>query len=218
MFNFFRILLEKLQIRETRLSVSYESLSVFLPMVEHNLPTAKHCGDIERMQVYMFDALGTTFFVISPDRVKIFGYYQLSGNEVLGAYVDPAIRGQNLTVMFFMFLLRNQGMQQIVMGDDHSEKMKELLKKVYRQFRRVYWQRGEEQVEYDPLTVTKFYGTQSTGWKVILESSCSEVEYWQTQSKYFEAFDKKTWYHSDIWYDPTPIVFEGKVMFWSNPF
>jgi hypothetical protein len=62
-----------------------------------------------------------------------------------------------------------------------------------------------------------FYGEHSTGWKVVLESTSDEVEYWQAQPKYFESHNMKTWYHKDIWCDPTPIVFEGKIMFWSDP-
>lgn len=219
MFELFRKLIPRTPryVDETKLSPSHESLTLFLPMVEHNLSTAEHCGDIERIHIYKFDAIGTTFFVASPDKTVVLGYYQLLGNEVLGAYVDPKIRGQNLTTMFFMFLLRNQGMTKIVIGDDHSVSMMELLKKVYRQFRRVYWSNGEQQIFYDPLTVSKFYGEQKTGWKLVLESTEQTADHWRSSPKYFDPYNKQTWYHSDIWHDPTPVIYEGVVLFGPDP-
>ena len=214
MFKLFRKLLEKLE--ETQLVQSYEHLQMFLPMVEQHLPSAEHCGDIERTHIYKFDALGSTFYVASPDKKTIFGYYQLNGNEILGAYVTPQMRGQNLTAMFFLFLKQSEGIPKLVIGDKQSIDMMSALKKIHNRFD-THWVNGDKKLKYDPSTADQFYSAkQSTGWQVVLEHD--NAAYWATQPKYFIPHNLGTWYHSQIDDNPNPIIYEGKLMFWPDPF
>jgi hypothetical protein len=185
---------------------SFEHLVQFMPMVQMQLPNATHCGDIEKAHVYRTSLMGSTFYIISHDGKTVLGYYQLDGNEVLGAYVIPEMRQQNLTAMFLLFLKRNEGMSKIIIGDQQSANMIATLKKIYTRFD-TSWEKDGTKIPYHPNTISNFYDVKKTGWQIILEND-GDFSKWP---KFYNLYNLKTWYNQLI--EGEVLMYQGKQLF-----
>jgi hypothetical protein len=169
---------------------SFEHLAHFMPMIQMQLPNAEHCGDIEKVHVYKIKLLGSLFYITSHDGKTVLGYYQVDNNELIGAYVIPEMRRQNLTAMFLLFLKRSEGMSKIIIGDQQSHNMIAVLQKVYKRFD-TNWEKDGKKIPYDPATIDNFYSDKKTGWQVVLEND-GDFSKWP---KFYNLYNTKTWYN-----------------------
>lgn len=194
-------------IEMTKTVSSFEHLAQFMPMIKMQLPNAEHCGDIEKVHIYKINLLGSVFYIASHDGATILGYYQIDGNELLGAYVIPEMRKQNLTAMFLLFLKQNEGMKKIIIGDQQSSNMITVLQKIHHRFK-TSWEKGNEKVKYDPATISQFYSNDDpTGWQVVLEGSYD----YSKHPKFYNLYNLKTWYNQLV--EGEVLTYQGKQLF-----
>lgn len=185
---------------------SFEHLAQFMPMIEMQLPNATHIGDIEKVHVYKINLLGTTFYITSHDGSTVLSYYQMDNNELLGAYVIPEMRQQNLTAMFLLFLKRTAGMSKIIIGDQQSQSMIAVLKKIHTRFN-TSWEKDGKKIKYDPDHVDNFYSAAKTGWQVVLENDGNFLSW----PKFYNLYNVKTWYNQLV--EGEVLTYQGKQLF-----
>lgn len=92
-------------------------------------------------------------------------------------------------ILFFM--KRNEGLSKIVLSDHHSDATYNAIKRVYKRFTKVYWEKDGQVEPYSPDTVDSFYSiTGPTGWRIVLEHNGSNLR----EGKRFDPTDLGTWY------------------------
>lgn len=157
---------------------SYESSKNYLPYYQTLKEKGTHCGDIEQFNVFKLNRDDYMDYAVFLDGVCI-AFFVLEQNELKVAFVLSDYRKQGIFSMFLFFLKRNEGMSQIVLGDLHSERTIEALKRIHIRFD-TNWVKGDRKIKFDPANVDKFYSDAGpTGWKIMLEndhdfSKCSK--------------------------------------------
>lgn len=160
---------------------SYEMLADYLPHFTHLKSDGFHCGDIEHFKIFKKQrGLSYTDYAAFLDGV-IVAFFVLEGNEITNAFVSKEYRKKGLFSAFLFFLKRNEGLSQIILGDNHSYETVEAVKRIYKRFN-TSWFKGIEKIPYDPNQEDPYYSMgKPTGWKIMLEND-GDFSKWQ---KYF---------------------------------
>jgi GNAT superfamily N-acetyltransferase len=169
---------------------SYEGLSRYLPQYAAFKSSGIFVGEIEDYKIFKAnDDYGRYAAFLDND---VAAFWQISSEgELAGVYVHPDHRRKGLFSAILFFLKRNEGFSKIILGDHHSNDTYNAVQRIYKRFTKVYWQRGDQTVPYDPFTVDDFYSlTGPTGWQIVLEHSSSNLN----ECKRFDPLDLGTWY------------------------
>ena len=129
----------------------------------------KHIGDIEHFKVLkkgyiyllMREDVGVAFFEVRKN-------YKALLIDVV--YIDQSFRGKDVFEKFIWFLKKHKGGSKILIGDVHSEKMINAIKKLSKKFE-ISWVKGNQKIKFDPEKINDFYGVgHTTGWQIMLEN------------------------------------------------
>jgi len=174
----------------TMLVGSYEALGNYLHLFVDYDKTGQHAGDIEQFKVFKLEH-GSTIRYAVFDKDIIAAFFTTTDNTLEAIYVVPIYRKQGLFPAILWFLKRNEKFDRIMLGVHHSQDTYLVIKRIYKRFEKVYWQKDNEKIKYDPNTVNQFYSaTGPTGWQLVFEHCGQNLG----ESKNFDPFNLSTWY------------------------
>lgn len=174
----------------TMLAGSYEGLANYLHLFVDYEKTGQYAGDIEQFRVFKQEHLHIIKYAVF-DKNTVVAFFTTNTNMLETIYVVPCYRKQGLFPAVLWFLKRNEKFDKVILGAQHSQDIYDSVKRIYKRFEKVYWQKDNKKIDYDPNTVDQFYSiTGPSGWQLIFEHYGQNLG----ESKTFDPFKLSTWY------------------------